>query len=134
MKVTKRVEFSYGHVLPKHKGRCSNPHGHNAVLEVTVTGPIMRDGMVIDFGDLKDIMKDVVEPLHHAWIFGRDDPVEMFELWEEMHWKRVYLSAANATAEEIAYYIHGELSQHFIDEFTISVLLSETSDSWVEFA
>ncbi len=49
-------------------GRLTVPHGHNYTLDVTVRGPIdSRTGMVIDLGELKEIVNaTVVERFDHA--------------------------------------------------------------------
>jgi 6-pyruvoyltetrahydropterin/6-carboxytetrahydropterin synthase len=50
-------------------GKCAHPnyHGHNYVLWVTVKGPVnAATGMVMNFTDLKHIMKsEVIEVLDH---------------------------------------------------------------------
>ena len=51
------------HVLEGYDGLCANMHGHSYILSVTVIGkPIEQTGnpklgMVMDFGDLKKIVK-----------------------------------------------------------------------------
>lgn len=56
--ITKTFEFAAAHHLPYHKGLCKNLHGHNFRLEVTVIGPIQKEGvergMIMDFGNLKE--------------------------------------------------------------------------------
>ncbi len=49
-------------------GRLTVPHGHNYTLEVTVRGPVdERTGMVVDLGELKDVVGwTVVERFDHA--------------------------------------------------------------------
>ncbi|HEX5816692.1 MAG TPA: 6-carboxytetrahydropterin synthase [Methylomirabilota bacterium] len=49
-------------------GRLTVPHGHNYTLEVTVHGDIdERTGMVIDLGELKQVVGEtVVERFDHA--------------------------------------------------------------------
>lgn len=93
--ITKRFEFSYAHLLPNHSGKCKRLHGHNAVLEVTVSGephgaetyegvrPSRSDeGMVIDFGDLKQIVKDVVvDKWDHRFLAKGDE--WPYRLWIE---------------------------------------------------
>lgn len=64
--VTKLFTFDACHHLPHYDGACSNLHGHTYKLEVTVTGRRIKDeenpkcGMIIDFKDLKKIVKDTV--------------------------------------------------------------------------
>ncbi|MEW5924050.1 MAG: 6-carboxytetrahydropterin synthase [Candidatus Zixiibacteriota bacterium] len=77
--LTKRVTFSAGHRLynPNFNdeknleifGACSNPggHGHNYVLEVTVSGEINREtGMIINLKELKRIMEaEIISKVDH---------------------------------------------------------------------
>lgn len=71
MKLTRRVAFSSGHrywlskLSPEENraifGRWASPfnHGHNYVLEVTVTGEIdPRNGMVVNIKEIDDILQD----------------------------------------------------------------------------
>ena len=54
------------HVLEGYDGLCSNMHGHSYILSVTVIGePITQNGnpklgMVMDFGDLKNIVNPLI--------------------------------------------------------------------------
>ena len=70
--VTKIFEFEAAHHLPYYKGPCNNLHGHSYKLEVTVSGTICRDfknekcGMIVDFKDLKAIIKEVVGKYDHC--------------------------------------------------------------------
>lgn len=72
--VCKKFHFCYAHLLPHHKGKCKNLHGHNGVLEVEVSldeynsnhSP-EEDGMVIDFGKLKEIVtKSIINRFDHT--------------------------------------------------------------------
>ena len=75
--VTRQVHFNSAHRLwnparsaawnRRQYGPCSEVHGHNYVLEVTVAGtPDPVTGYVIDLGALKAIMNQaVVEPCDH---------------------------------------------------------------------
>lgn len=73
IKLTKSFTFDSAHFLPDHKGKCSNMHGHTYRLEVTVVrdnGKLINggsdDGMVIDFSDLKDVVKaEVIDKIDH---------------------------------------------------------------------
>lgn len=73
IKVTKNFTFDAAHFLPNHKGKCSSMHGHTYRLEVTVVrekGELIEqgsdEGMVIDFSDLKAIVKtEVIDKMDH---------------------------------------------------------------------
>lgn len=61
------------HALFGYDGKCKNIHGHSYNLDVCVIGTPIKDennpkfGMVIDFGDLKHIVKsEVVDIMDHA--------------------------------------------------------------------
>lgn len=73
IKTTKSFTFDAAHFLPNHKGKCANMHGHTYRLEVTVVrdnGMLINsgtdEGMVIDFADLKAIVKaEVIDKMDH---------------------------------------------------------------------
>ena len=76
--VGKIFSFSAGHRLPSHNGLCKNQHGHNYKLEVRVSGLTNKQetspswGMIIDFGDLKKIVKQAVLDFHdHTYLNDR---------------------------------------------------------------
>lgn len=58
--------FSSAHQLREYKGKCENLHGHNWRIECTVRGEKLNHiGILIDFNDLKHILKEVLSPLDH---------------------------------------------------------------------
>jgi 6-pyruvoyltetrahydropterin/6-carboxytetrahydropterin synthase len=62
------TDIDYGHHLPKHKGKCFYSHGHTAIIKLKVKGLTRDDGMVVDFKILKDMIKQIVEPLDHSYL------------------------------------------------------------------
>ena len=65
MIITKIFTFDAAHKLINYDGPCANLHGHTYKLYVSVKGPV-KDGFVIDFVDLKKIVKDkVISKLDH---------------------------------------------------------------------
>jgi 6-pyruvoyltetrahydropterin/6-carboxytetrahydropterin synthase len=61
--------FSAAHLLREYKGKCEHLHGHNYKVHVTVQAESPgAGGMIIDFGDLKQITGHVLEPLDHAFL------------------------------------------------------------------
>ena len=64
--VTVEDTFAAGHYLRNYKGKCENPHGHNYKVRVTLQGAELdQAGLLLDFKDLKVVMKPVVDYLDH---------------------------------------------------------------------
>ncbi|WP_196886950.1 6-pyruvoyl trahydropterin synthase family protein [Aureivirga sp. CE67] len=81
IRITKQFDFEAGHALFGYDGKCKNVHGHSYKLSVTVIGKPITDmdnvkcGMVIDFGDLKRIVKqEIVDKFDHATVFNKNTP------------------------------------------------------------
>ena len=67
--VTVEETFSSGHYLRNYKGKCENPHGHNYKVLVTLQGrELDKAGLLLDFKDLKQVMRAVVGKLDHQMI------------------------------------------------------------------
>jgi 6-pyruvoyltetrahydropterin/6-carboxytetrahydropterin synthase len=68
-RVTRRFSFEAAHQLDWHSGACKNLHGHSYRLEVTVSGPLTDDGIVIDFSDLSALVqREVVDRFDHTYL------------------------------------------------------------------
>ncbi len=108
IRITKQFTFETGHALYGYDGKCRNVHGHSYKLSVTVIGrPItvkedVKLGMVIDFGDLKRIVKEeIVDPFDHATVFNKNTPhIELArELQDRGH--KVILANYQPTSENM---------------------------------
>lgn len=55
--------FDYAHILP-HTQKCSVMHGHTSSVLVEVIGEPV-EGMVVDFGQAKDVIRDAIRSLDH---------------------------------------------------------------------
>lgn len=65
--VTRIFTFEASHQLEWHPGKCAKLHGHSYQLSVTVGGPVNRDGIIIDFADLKAaVTKHFLDDYDHA--------------------------------------------------------------------
>ncbi len=61
--------FSSAHQLKGYKGKCEAVHGHNWKVEVTVQGSVLNDiGLLMDFSDLKKLLKKTIDPLDHVML------------------------------------------------------------------
>jgi 6-pyruvoyltetrahydropterin/6-carboxytetrahydropterin synthase len=92
--VTVERSFAAGHYLRNYKGKCENPHGHNYKVRVTLHGAELdKAGLLLDFKDLKDMMKGVIERLDHQML----NDIEPF-------------TQLNPSAENIAKYFYDQAS------------------------
>ncbi len=68
MMLTAVKEFSFeaAHYLPEHPGACASVHGHHYVLQIGVKGFLQDNGMVIDFGEIKQKVESLVDSLDHS--------------------------------------------------------------------
>jgi len=108
MKITKIFTFDSSHMLDGHDGKCQNLHGHTYKLEITVSDDPIRggakDGMVMDFTDLKAIVKQhITDPFDHAFIYhgGNGRECQIAALLEGWNMKTLCLPC-RTTAENMA--------------------------------
>ena len=141
IRITKQFNFETGHALHGYDGKCKNVHGHSYKLSVTVIGKPITDtsnvkyGMVIDFSDLKKIVKEeIVDVFDHATVFNKNTPhVELAnELSERGH--HVILVDYQPTIEnmviDFAKKIKNRLPQN-INLFSLKLQETETSfEEW----
>ncbi len=67
--VTVEDSFAAGHFLRNYQGKCENPHGHNYKVRVTLRGAELdHAGLLLDFKDLKEVMKHVIDRLDHQML------------------------------------------------------------------
>ena len=140
IRITKQFNFETGHALYGYDGKCKNVHGHSYKLSVTVSGSPITDnsnvkfGMVIDFSDLKKIVKEeIVDIFDHATVFNQKTP--HIELAKELQARdhHVILVDYQPTSEmmviDFAAKIKSRLPKN-IDLF--SLRLQETDTSFAE--
>ena len=67
--LTVEISFPAAHCIPQHPGKCARLHGHSYRALITVSGDELNgQGMLVDFGDLKEICGKVVAPLDHTYL------------------------------------------------------------------
>jgi 6-pyruvoyltetrahydropterin/6-carboxytetrahydropterin synthase len=123
-RVTREIEFCYGHRLLRYAGKCRHLHGHNGraviVLESNTLDPT---GMLVDFGEIKDkVQRWVDENLDHTMLLCRDDPI--LPVFRERG-ERVFVMDENPTAENIARLIFEHAVQTGLP--VVEVILWETA-------
>ncbi|MCA9247133.1 MAG: 6-carboxytetrahydropterin synthase [Planctomycetales bacterium] len=110
-RVTREIDFCYGHRLLNYEGKCRHLHGHNGRAVITIEDEgLDHRGMVLDFSDIKNVVSRWIdENLDHRMILHRDDPAiaMLQELGEPL-----YLIDQNPTAENIAKLIFDVTANH----------------------
>jgi len=67
--LTKEFTFDAAHKLIDYQGKCKNLHGHTYKLQVTIQGKIQKDGMILDFSELKQIVEqEIIFKVDHSYI------------------------------------------------------------------
>ena len=81
VRVTKSFNFETAHALYGYDGKCKNIHGHSYKLFVTIKGTPIQDstnpkfGMVIDFGDIKRIVRtEIIDRFDHTILLNVNSP------------------------------------------------------------
>lgn len=140
IRITKQFNFETGHALFGYDGKCRNVHGHSYKLSVTVIGIPITDtahvklGMVIDFGDLKKIVKEeIVDQFDHATVFNKNTPhIELAkELTDRDH--VVILAEYQPTSENMVIDFAARIKARLPQNIHLhSLKLQETDTSFAE--
>ena len=140
IRITKQFTFETGHALYGYDGKCRNVHGHSYKLSVTVIGTPITDsshvkfGMVIDFSDLKKIVKEeVVDVFDHATVFNKNTPhIELAnELKDRGH--HVILVDYQPTSENMVIDFANKIQKRLPSDISLySLKLQETETSFAE--
>lgn len=140
IRITKQFSFETGHALYGYDGKCKNVHGHSYKLSVTVIGTPITDtanvkfGMVIDFTDLKKIVKEeIVDIFDHATVFNKNTPhVELAkELSDRGH--HVILVDYQPTSENMVIDFAKKIKDRLPKDIKLhSLRLQETETSFAE--
>ncbi len=124
--VVKEFTFDAAHYLPNHPGKCKNTHGHTYRLQVGFKGPIdLRTGVVIDFGEIKEIIKSgIIDLLDHCYLNLINDDYELIPDFP----------CNLPTAENMVVWIVKKIQTIYWDDLTRLVLvrLYETPTSYAE--
>ncbi len=122
-RVSREIDFCYGHRLLNYEGKCRYLHGHNGRAVISVEGEKLDDrGMVLDFSDIKKSVSAWIDGnLDHRMILNRADPI--VPILQEMG-EPVYLIDENPTAENIAKLIFEQT--RLLDVPIVEVRLWET--------
>lgn len=124
IELTKGLGFSAAHLLIEHE-KCEHLHGHNYRVGVTVEGEPDERGLVVDFLELKRLLKRMFEGYDHCLLLPSNNPA-LKRLSEgestriSVHGREfefpsedvVWLPVVNTTVEELARIIADEVKKN----------------------
>jgi 6-pyruvoyltetrahydropterin/6-carboxytetrahydropterin synthase len=104
-RVSREIDFCYGHRLLNYEGKCRYLHGHNGRAIISIESETLDPrGMVLDFSDIKRVVSGWIDDnLDHAMLLHKSDP--MVGVLREFG-EPLYLLDENPTAENIAKLIY----------------------------
>lgn len=119
--LSKEFRFEAAHRLPHHEGQCRRLHGHSWVARVFVAaaalqqytadaGPSPRIGMVMDYGDIKQAMKPLLDSYLDHYYLNESIP-----------------ALESPTSETLAQWIYNQLRPHLPG--LVAVEIDETCTS-----
>ncbi|PVX52174.1 6-pyruvoyltetrahydropterin/6-carboxytetrahydropterin synthase [Balneicella halophila] len=140
IRVTKEFRFDMGHALHGYDGLCKNIHGHSYHLFVTVIGEPITDisnkklGMVIDFGDLKEIVnREIVDKFDHSLVLNESQKEEIIKVEGSALFERYYLLPYQPTCENMIADFASRIKKHLPEDVKLfSLKMYETPTSYSE--
>jgi 6-pyruvoyltetrahydropterin/6-carboxytetrahydropterin synthase len=139
IRVTREFSFEMAHVLKGYDGPCRNVHGHSYRLFVTITGePVNnnkspRNGMVLDFTDLKKIvLQTIIDRFDHSVVISNDFAEEKKKMMADAFGNAVivdYQPTCENLVTDFARWIKNELPA---GSKLYSLRLCETAKSYAE--
>ena len=140
IRITKHFDFEAAHALHGYDGKCKNIHGHSYQLFVTVIGtPIEeknhpKNGMVLDFGDLKRIVKtEIIDIFDHSIVLNQNS--EHIELAKRIsdYSHRIVMVNYQPTSEMMIHDFAKKISAKLPNDVQLhSLKLYETNNSYAE--
>ena len=125
------------HALYGYDGLCKNIHGHSYRLWVTLRGPVLdepgheKDGMVLDFGLLKRLVKPlIIDKYDHSFVLNANSSHAYIDL---SAFEKVYLLPYQPTSDNLVNDFVSIIKNHLPDNIELyKVVLSETANSFAE--
>ena len=118
--VSKEFTFDAAHHLHNYEGKCKNLHGHTYRVVLGLSGYTDERGLMMDFGEIKDVWKQKIE------------------IFLDHHYLNETLPPMNTTAENIVVWIYERLVEALLEERTYKevrvefIRLYETPTSYAE--
>ena len=144
------LKFSSAHFLIFPDGTAERLHGHNYRVYVEVDGRLSPHGLVLDFKEVKPVVRQLCDELDEHWLVPGEHPVLKVEhrddgVVEVRYRERYYAAPAedvivlpinNTSAENLSTWLGRELVRRIGERFgktqiqRLKLSVSETSGQW----
>ncbi len=126
--VSKEFTFDAAHHLHEYEGKCKNLHGHTYKVIFGLSGFVDARGLMIDFGDIKDIWKSEIEIfLDHRYLNETLPPMntsaENMVVW-------IYEKMAEAVAKR--HHLYDGARVEFVRLYETPTSYAEARREWME--
>jgi len=130
--VRKKFTVEMSHQLERAYSSCCTDciHGHSYTIELFFTASVLdENGMVIDFGEVKEVCKPVIDQFDHALVLPKS-LAEKYGPHMAALSKKLIIVDANPTAEWMAFHLYTVICQALPELFKVRV--HETVTGWAE--
>lgn len=113
--ITTEASFDAAHFLKGYEGKCKNIHGHRWRVVVKIQSKeLLKDkqheGMIVDFKELKNDLKELTEKFDHTFIFEKGSlKNELIELLKDEDFELSEVEF-RPTAENFSKYFYDSLT------------------------
>jgi len=135
--ITKKLDLDMAHALDNYNGKCRFIHGHTFHFSVTLKGSILNDdsdpknGMVMDFGELKAILKEeIADHFDHSLILKDTSP---YAIITKISTERINLLPFQPTCENLLLHFIEKVRNRLPENIVLhSATLQETPSNIAE--
>lgn len=139
IKITKQFSFEMAHALRNYNGLCRNIHGHSYKMDITLAGQPLHDesspknGMVMDFGDLKKLVnEEIISLLDHALVLNDKTDTQLVEVLKQ-NFEKIVVVEFQPTTENLLNFIANKLKTCLPENVKLCrIRLRETDTSYAE--
>ena len=138
-KITKQFSFEMAHALRNYDGLCRNIHGHSYKMDITLAGQPLHDesspknGMVMDFGDLKRLVnEEVISLFDHALVLNAKTEQSLIDILKQ-NFDKIVVVEFQPTTENLLDFIASKIKKRLPENVKLCrIRLRETDTSYAD--
>lgn len=131
MEATKEFKFELSHrLVSSYSVKCQSIHGHSYLARVTLSSEhLNNDGMVMDFGEVKNELGHLFDAWDHSFMFYSKDPLHHhYKAMLKVVNLRMIEVDYNPTAENMAFHVFRACVKLGLP--VLKVEIQETKTGW----